>query len=55
MLDCDKIRADERYIVLSAKYADDTAMVNARDQNGEQVGKESGLLLQIEREGLKIG
>ena len=36
------------------EHLDDTAVVNARNENSEQVGEESRLLLEVERESLVV-
>ena len=54
MLDSDKVRSDERYVVHLAKHAHNTAVVNARNQNGEEVIEESGVFLKIKSQRLVV-
>jgi hypothetical protein len=54
-LNGDKVRLDEGKIVvlLGAKHADNTGMVNSRDKNAEEVIKQYGLLSEIKGESLE--
>ena len=54
MLYSNKIRADERDVVDLAERADDSAVVDAGDEDGEEVGEERGLFLEIECERLVV-
>ena len=54
VLNCNEIRTDQRDVVDLPEHLDDTAVVNARNENSEQVGEESRLLLEVERESLVV-
>ena len=49
MLDGDEIRADKRDVVDLAESADNTRVINSRNENGQEVGQEGRLLLEVER------
>ena len=56
VLDSDEVRANERDVVelLAREHPDDARVINAGDHDGEQVGDEHGLLLDVERQGLVV-
>jgi hypothetical protein len=54
MLNGDQVRPNEGYVIQLAKRAHNTAMVDARNQDGEEVIQESGVFLKVEREGLVV-
>jgi len=54
MLDSNKIGADERNVIDLAESADNTRMVNWRNQNSQKVGQEGRLFLEVEGQRLVI-
>lgn len=52
MLNSNEVRPNERNVVLIAEHSDDSAVVNSRNEDGEEVREESRLFLEIECEGL---
>jgi len=54
-LDGDKVGFDERNIVSPLKHAGCASVINARDEDREEIVEEHGLFLVIERESLAIG
>ena len=54
MLHGDQVRANERDVVHLPEHTDNAGVVDAGNENGEEVGKEGGLFLEVEREGLVI-
>jgi hypothetical protein len=54
MLNIDEIYANEKDVINLAESADDARMVNSRNKNGQKVGQESELFLQIERQSFVI-
>jgi hypothetical protein len=54
MLNGDKVRSNEGYVVHLAEHAHNTAVVNARNQNGEEVIKEGRVFLEVERQSLVV-
>lgn len=54
MLHGDEIRADQWDMVDLAEHPDDTRMVDSRNHDGQQIGEEVRLLLQVESERLVV-
>jgi hypothetical protein len=54
MLDSDEISPDERYMVQLSERSDYAAVVNPRDQDGQEIGKQRRLLLEVECQGFVI-
>lgn len=54
MLHSDEVGPDQRNVVNLAEYADDTSMINTGNENGEEIGEKSRLLLQVKCQGLVV-
>jgi len=54
VLNSDKVRPNKWYVVHFAKHAHNTAVVNTRNQNGEEVIEEGGVFLEVESKGLVV-
>ena len=54
VLHSDEVRANEWNVVDLAEHLHHTAVVDARDEDGQEVCQESRLLLQVERESLVV-
>lgn len=39
VLDCNEVGADERYVVNLTEHANDTSMIDARNEHGEEVSQ----------------
>lgn len=39
VLDCNEVRADERYVVNLTEHANDTGVIDARNEHGEEVSQ----------------
>ena len=50
----DEVRLDQGHVVCRLEEADNTGMVDTRDQDGEQVVEQCRLLSEIEVEGLVV-
>lgn len=50
MLDSDEVRADKGDVVHLPECPHHSAVVNARNQNGEEVSQKCGLFLEVERQ-----
>ena len=48
MLDGDEIGTDEGNMIHLPKGADNSAMVNSRNEDGQEIGQEGGLFLEVE-------
>ena len=53
-MDGDEVGLDEGDVVGALEHADDTGVVNAGDEDGEEVVEEHGLFLEVEGEGLVV-
>ena len=53
MLDGDEVRADKGDVVNLSERPDNSRVIDTRNENSKQVGKECGLFLKVERECLK--
>ena len=54
MLNGDEVGADEGNMVHLTEHPDDTGMIDPLDHDREQVGKESGLFLEVERQSFVV-
>ena len=54
MLHGDEVRLDQWHVVCRLEEADNTGMVDTRDQDGEQVVEQCRLLREVEVEGLVV-
>ena len=54
MLNGDEIRPDEWYVVNLPEHLHNARVVDARDEDGEQVSEKRWLLLQVERQSLVV-
>ena len=48
MLNGDKVRPNKGYVIHFAKHAHNTAVVNARNQNGKEVIEEGRMFSKVE-------
>ena len=46
----DQVRANERDVVHLPEHTDNAGVVDAGNENGEEVGEEGGLFLEVERQ-----
>jgi hypothetical protein len=53
-LNSDEVGENERNIVIALKHLDDSRMINARDKDGQQIGEQFGLFLEVEGQGTVI-
>lgn len=54
MLDSNEVRANERNVVDLPEHPHNAGMVDARNQDRQQVGEKRWLLLQVERKSLVV-
>ena len=54
MLNSNEVSPDKRNVVDLAEHANNTAVVDARDHDGKEVGEQGGLLLEVEGQGLVV-
>ena len=54
VLDGDEVRADKGDVVNLSEGPDNSRVIDTGNENSKQVGKERGLFLQVEREGLVV-
>jgi hypothetical protein len=54
MLDSDKVGADEGNMIHLTEHANNTSVVNARNKDSQQIGKECWLLLEVECQRLVV-
>ena len=49
-----KVSPNQRNIIIALEHLDYSCMVNTGNEDGQEVGQEGGLFLQVEREGLVV-
>ena len=50
MLDSDEVRADERGVLYLVEHTNNPGVINARNENGEEISQKCGLFLEVERQ-----